>query len=278
MILDIKLVALDLDGTTLSPDGTISTENERAIREACCAGVNVVISTGRVESALPDCVKNIETIQYAITSNGSRITELKSGRCIHGDFLSRAALERSIEIARERKITIEAFYGGLAYIDRELYDEIERNGCDYRDRDYVLRTRIPCDDIYNRMMDNADIIENINFFFPSPEILEEHRAEIESIPDAMITMSFPVNLEVGGPDTSKSKAVAVLAEMLGISRDQVMCIGDAPNDIEMIKYAGVGVAMGNAWGNTASYADYVTSDNEHDGVARAIDRFVFGRE
>ena len=275
--MDIRLVALDLDGTTLSPDGAISDENIRSIREASERGVNVVISTGRVESALPDCVKNIDSIRYAITSNGSRITDLRTGECIHGDYLSRNALYRAIEIARDRNITIEAFYNGLAYIDRSLYDEIERNGCEYRNREYVLKTRIPCDDIYDRMYAHEDIIENINFFFPTPEILETYRDEIEAIPDAMITMSFPVNLEVGGPDTSKKKAIEVLMNMLGFDRSQVMCIGDAPNDIEMIKFAGIGVAMGNAWGKTTEYADYITDDNSHDGVAKAIDRFVLGR-
>lgn len=272
----IKLIALDLDGTTLRPDGRISTEVREAIEKATRVGVNVVISTGRVESALPKDVLEIPSIHYAITSNGSRITDLREGKCIHGDFLSKKALDRSIEVARDNHITIEAFYGGKAYIDRELYDDIDKNGCDYRNREYVLRTRIPVDDIYDRMKDNSDCVENINFFFPSPEKLEEYRNVIESIPDAMITMSFPVNLEVGGPDTSKKKAIEVLMQKLGVAQDEVMCIGDAPNDIEMIKFAGIGVAMGNAWGGTKDYADFVTKSNEEDGVAYAINKFVLG--
>lgn len=270
----IKLLALDLDGTTLAPNGKINDVVRKAIEDAVEHGVNVVISTGRVESALPKDVLDISSIRYAITSNGSRITDLNVGKCIHGDFLSIAALEKSIEIARDNHITIEAFYGGKAFIDRELYDDIDKNGCDYRNREYVLSTRIPVDDIYDRMMDNRDSIENINFFFPSPERLEEYRDLIEAIPDAMITMSFPVNLEVGGPNTSKKKAITVLMEKFGIQQDEVMCIGDAPNDIEMIKFAGIGVAMGNAWGGTKDYADFVTKSNEEDGVAYAIKKFI----
>ena len=181
--MDIRLVALDLDGTTLSPDGAISDENIRSIREASERGVNVVISTGRVESALPDCVKNIDSIRYAITSNGSRITDLRTGECIHGDYLSRNALYRAIEIARDRNITIEAFYDGLAYIDRSLYDEIERNGCEYRNREYVLKTRIPCDDIYDRMYAHEDIIENIKII---PISIKKHLKIVELILDLFL--------------------------------------------------------------------------------------------
>lgn len=274
----IKMIALDLDGTTMRSDGTLSPGNRAAIEAARDAGVNVVICTGRVESALPDEVKNLDGIKYAITSNGSRITDLHTKECIYGDFLSKKALRKSIEVASENHITIEAFYDGLAYIDRELYDDIEANGCDYRSREYVLRTRIPVDDIYDRMREHEDRIENINFFFPSPEILETYRSKIESIPDAMITMSFPVNLEVGGPETSKRKALEALMKILDIKQDELMCIGDAPNDIEMIKFAGTGVAMGNAWGGTKDYADFVTKTNDEDGVAYAIEKFVFGRE
>ncbi|MCF0141118.1 MAG: HAD hydrolase family protein, partial [Mogibacterium sp.] len=82
------------------------------------------------------------------------------------------------------------------------------------------------------------------------------------------------NIEVGGPDTCKRKAIAAFGELFGISQEEIMCCGDAPNDIEMIKYAGIGVAMGNAWGGTKDYADYVTDTNDDDGVAKAIIKFA----
>ena len=124
------------------------------------------------------------------------------------------------------------------------------------------------------MLENSDCIENVNFCFKSTDDLESYRAKVEAIPEATITSSFANNLEVGGPHTSKRTALIRLLEMTGVDRSELMCCGDAPNDIAMIEYAGIGVAVGNAWGGTKDHADYITGTNDEDGVAQAIEKFV----
>lgn len=274
----IKMVALDLDGTTLNSKGKLSPHTKDTLEKAIERGVQVVVSTGRVFSSIPKEVLAVKGIDYAISSNGAIISDLRKGHVIYGDYLSEEAVLRSIEIADEHNIMLEAFWGGKAYMDKGFYELIEREGCLNRNKDYVLRTRIPLGNLFDGMRENIDRIENLNFFFSQIEDLEKHRHEIEAIPNAMKTSSFSNNLEVGGPGTCKRKAIEALLDKKGISQSELMCCGDAPNDIEMIKFAGLGVAMGNAWGDTKKYADYVTATNDEDGVALAIEKFCFGQE
>ena len=161
-----------------------------------------------------------------------------------------------------------------AYIDEDYYNYIKEDGCAYRNAEYVLWSRKPVHNLIGLLLDNKDRIENVNFCFRSVDMLEDARPAVEGIPEATITSSFANNLEVGGPNTSKKTALMELMNRLGVTRDELMCCGDAPNDIEMIEFAGLGVAVGNAWGGTRDHADYVTLSNDEDGVAAAIDKFV----
>ena len=273
--MSIRMVALDLDGTTLNSEGKLSDYTRETLEKAIEKGVQIVICTGRVLSSLPKSVLQVKGINYAITSNGAVINDLRKGEVVYGDFLAREAVDKAIELADRHNIMVEAFWGGHAYIDRHFYEKVEREGCPGRNVNYVLSTRAPYDDLFSGMRENIDRIENLNFYFPRVELLEEMRPVVESIPNAMFTSSFSNNIEVGGPDTSKRKALSALIQKLGIDREELMCCGDAPNDIEMIKFAGVGVAMGNAWGNTKDYADFISASNDEDGVALAIEKFCF---
>ena len=166
------------------------------------------------------------------------------------------------------------FIDGQAYMDKSYYDYIREYGLAYRNVEYVLWSRKPVEGITGLMLENSDCIENVNFCFKSTDDLESYRAKVEAIPEATITSSFANNLEVGGPHTSKRTALIRLLEMTGVDRSELMCCGDAPNDIAMIEYAGIGVAVGNAWGGTKDHADYITGTNDEDGVAQAIEKFV----
>ncbi|MBR0400542.1 MAG: HAD family phosphatase [Mogibacterium sp.] len=271
---DIRMIALDLDGTTLTSDRKISRRTREAFERCREKRVHVVVSTGRVFTALPEDVKAIRGIEYAITSNGAHINEIASGKSIYDDYLSAAAVDEVAKLYRELDAEIEVFFDGQAFIAEDYYNDIREHGLEYRSAEYVLWSRRPVSDVAALMLSNRDRIENVNFCFSSIEALEQNRAAVTAIPEATITSSFQTNLEVGGPNTSKKKALIELMKRLGIEREQLMCCGDAPNDIQMIEYAGLGVAVGNAWGGTKDHADYITGTNDEDGVAQAIEKFV----
>lgn len=271
---NIKVVALDLDGTTFNSAGDISERNVRAIEDAAAKGVHVVISTGRAYSSLPDHIKTVKGVEYAITSNGAHVNIVSTGEPVYNDFLDPDAVA---EVARLKVLTgadIEVFIKGVAYVDDSYYQDVKENGCDYRNAEYVLWSRRPVSDVSALMLENRNEIENINFIYPTLEMLEEARPLVNDIKNATITSSFPNNLEVGGPHTSKKTALSWLLGRLGTDSEELMCCGDAPNDIAMIEMAGIGVAVGNAWGGLKDHADYISGTNDDDGVAQAIEKFV----
>ncbi|HHW95595.1 MAG TPA: HAD family phosphatase [Mogibacterium sp.] len=274
----IKMIALDLDGTTFNSSAELSERNKEVIEEAIRQGIEVVISTGRAFSSLPDSIKSIHGIKYAITSNGAHIMDLENGKAIHSEYLSESAVRQVAKLSEELDVDLEIFFKGQAYIDEEYYNYIRDNGCSYRNVKYVLWSRKPVRDIKSFMKKNISKIDNINICFHSLDELEAARPKVEAITEATITASFRNNLEVGGPDTSKKNALIRIMDLLNISREELMACGDAPNDIPMLEYAGIGVAMGNAWGGTKDYADYVTETNDEDGVALAIEKFVLKKK
>ena len=123
--------------------------------------------------------------------------------------------------------------------------------------------------IYNNPLKKEDILKFL-------EVTKKHGLkELESLNTNMeIVSSWNDNFEVMRNGSTKGDAVRYLANYFGIDKEEVMCIGDSENDLSMIKYAGTGVAMGNASEDIKSVADYVTDTNVNDGVAKAINKFV----
>jgi len=271
---NITTVALDLDGTTFNSAGDISEENVRALEEAAAKGVHIIVSTGRSYSSLPDHIKNVRGIEYAITSNGAHVNIMSTGEQIYSDFLDPAAVREIAVLKDETDADIEVFIDGRAYVDQSYYDDVKENGCAYRNAEYVLWSRKPVPDVSALMLENSGEIENVNFIYETLEMLEDARPKVNAIKNATITSSFPNNLEVGGPHTSKKTALTWLLKELKADADELMCCGDAPNDIAMIEMAGIGVAVANAWGGLRDHADFMTASNDDDGVAKAIDKFV----
>lgn len=275
--MNIQLIALDLDGTTMNSANRLSEYNRKALEETIASGVNVVVASGRAFDSLPQEVLEIRGIRYAISSNGAHITDLTSGEYIYSSYLKAETVDLAIQLARSENLMVEAFCDGKPYIAEELYEDIRVNGSVYRNQEYVLTTRKPVADIYQFMEINRDRLENINFFFYDENRLLEIRPKIQALPECNVVSSVKNNVEIGGLDSSKAKALEVLSCKLEIARENIMSFGDAGNDIPMIRYAGFGVAMGNAWDEVKNAADYVSESNDEDGVGRTIRKYVLNQ-
>lgn len=271
---EIKMIALDIDGTTLTTNKELSERTRKALEKAISMGVHIVFSTGRSYNSLSEEIKSLNGVSYVITSNGAHINEFRAGNAIYNNYVYPGNAEKVLELREKYDIGIEVFIDGQAYIDAKTYNDIKKNGCEYRNAEYVLWSRKPIDDISKMMRENKNVIENVNFCFETKEKYEMAKDEIYAIEKATITSSFRNSLELGGENTSKRTALIELMRMLDIGPDHLMCCGDAPNDIPMIELAGIGVAMGNAWDEVKEKADFVTETNDADGVAIAIEKFV----
>ena len=100
------------------------------------------------------------------------------------------------------------------------------------------------------------------------------KVKLETLPDVTITSSFDHNLEIGGATTSKAEALRQMGNLLGIDRSEMMAAGDSPNDMAMLKVAGVAVAVGNAKPELKEIADFIAPDHDDDGVAAAVEKYV----
>lgn len=274
----IKMVALDLDGTTLNRNKEISPRTEAAFEAAMARGVHIVVSTGRTFHSLPAQLFTIRGLEYVITSNGAHITRLADRKQIYENNLSPQAVLAVLDRIRGRGISIETFVGGRAYIDKAEFDDVAARGSDYRDAAYILSTRNPVPRICDFMADHRDQIENISLNFRELSDKDRWMAELSRVPDITVTSSFAHNLEIGGADTSKATALLHLMELLSVDASALMACGDSLNDQRMLQLAAVGVAVANASPEIKETADFVTDSNEEDGVAKAIECFVLGRE
>lgn len=121
-------------------------------------------------------------------------------------------------------------------------------------------------------------MEKFSVMYPKVELRDEAwRAVLAACPDVEATTSLGSNIELNAPGVTKGSGLLALAEKLGLRRDQVMAVGDSGNDLSMIEDAGLGVAMGNATPEILAAADAVTADNNHDGVALAIEKYALHR-
>ena len=164
----IRMIALDLDGTTLTRNG-LTRRTKETLEEAIRRGIHVVIATGRVYASLPEAVKNIQGLQYIITSNGAHISDAATGEILYSDCMEPEAVDLVSEILPQEPYPVEVFTGGKAYIARNIYEDLAQNGSDFMSAKYVLRTRTPVDDIYALMREHREAIENINVHFAAQE-------------------------------------------------------------------------------------------------------------
>ena len=271
----IKLIALDLDGTTLTRNG-LTRRTKETLEEVIARGLDVVIATGRPYSALPEQVKAIKGLEYVIISNGAHIVRPLTGEFLYSNYADRDAILRVRDMLMENAFPVEVFTEGRAYVDRELYEDVKKHGSSYLSAKYILRTREPVDGIYDFWLKHADSIENVNIQFEFQKDKAEMKAALENAEGITLTSSTYHNLEVGGETTSKASALEELCRMKGLTMENVMAFGDSPNDGAMIREAGIGVAMENATDDIIADADITAPSNDDEGVAYTLRMLLLG--
>lgn len=273
----VKLAALDLDGTTLRSDHSLSGANKEALEKAIDTGSEVVVATGRTITSVPEYIKDIKGLRYIITSNGAHIYDNVNKQFIYSQCLDEDAAAAVIETVKDRGFMVEVCCRGRAYTDSYFYNMALEGKLSFRHQQYIVDTRIPVDGYVDFVYDNIREIENISVSFEDLSVKEDLYRELEKIPGTSVTSSFDHNVEVGGSGVSKGRALSYLCEMLDIRAEEAMAVGDSGNDAALLKACGLGIAVENATAELKAIADDITCDNEHDGVARAIEKYITGK-
>ena len=276
---DIKLVALDLDGTLFDNSSRISERNLTAIRSITDKGIHVVISTGRPFEGIPfDQIKGTG-INYAITANGSGIYEISTGKCLYENAMDEELVTPILNFLLTRDIHMDAFIGGKGYTPVQCVETAQKLTVPSSIKNYIITTRTRLDNILQFINENQLKVQKMTLnFYPAADGTlidrETVRKFLVSNPSITTVCGGYNNLEFTRADANKGVGLRKLAEILGVNPDATMAIGDTENDLAIIEAAGIGVAMGNATDAVKARADYVTTTNTKDGVAAAIEHFI----
>ena len=276
---DIKLVALDLDGTLFDNSSRISKRNLTAIRSITDKGIHVVISTGRPFEGIPfDQIKGTG-INYAITANGSGIYEISTGKCLYENAMDEELVTPILNFLLTRDIHMDAFIGGKGYTPIQGVETAQKLTVPSSIKNYIITTRTRLDNILQFIHENQLKVQKMTLnFYPAADGTlidrETVRKFLVSNPSITTVCGGYNNLEFTRADANKGVGLRKLAEILGVNPDATMAIGDTENDLAIIEAAGIGVAMGNATDAVKARADYVTTTNTKDGVAAAIEHFI----
>ncbi len=268
----IRLVAIDLDGTLLSADHeTITPRTQRALRMAQEAGIRTVIATGRMYRNIPDSVREACGADYAITSNGAALWDVRSDAIVYENPIRYAKAGQIIGLLSRAHVYYELYYHGASYADRSCYGAINR---DLLPDWYEKRIRVhsqPVDSALSFVVVEKRDVEKFNIPFLKEDTYRRLWDEIAALGGVTVVSSLGNNIEVNAAGADKGDALMRLCNQLGLDRTQVLAIGDSGNDVQMLGYAGVSVAMGNATAHVKTLADYICPSNEEDGVAAVLE-------
>ena len=275
----VRLIALDLDGTYLNERSAVSERNKEAVRRAEENGIHVVLSTGRPFCGiLPEYVKDTP-IRYAVTTNGAGVYEFDQNEktCLFEHSMDYEKVAGICDFLLTKKAHFDVFMNGDGYTDEHVLKYIDELAMPDELKYYLHGTRKTVSDISAFLRERKNPVQKVTLNFP-PAFYQTDRREVQEFLTADKTLRVVsggyMNLEFTDEAVSKARALDFLLKHLGLSVDQCMAVGDSENDLDMIRFAGVGAAMGNASGEVKEAADIVAKDNIHDGVAELIDSIM----
>lgn len=271
--MDIRLIAMDLDGTALQPDRcSFSPRLTSALEKAHEKGVAVAVITGRQFPMLPPAVQNHPVWEnLAVLCNGAQIRKLSDGALLHEKNISREALSMLLALSRELEIPVEfSLEGQLHLTEKSLEMQQGMPILDFHVHTILKK--------FGKVVPSLEpfcekAVEKCNLPYIPAQIHDKIEKALKAVPVSAV-WSSPASMEITHPEATKGKALEALCKLLEIPPEQTMALGDSGNDESMLRKAGLGIAMGSAPDFIKAAADAVTETNENDGAAMAIERYV----
>lgn len=268
--MNYKMIVLDLDGTLTNREKKITPRTKEALMEAQKRGIIVVLASGRPTQGIVHLAEELKLKQYGgyiLAFNGGMIIDCCTGQSVSSILLPQHMNRTIMGLAREHQVNILTYENDtiLTLKKEDPYVELEAkiNGLKIRElenmEEYVADLTVP----KFLMVDDEGYLATV-----------EPLVKAALGRDFSVYRSEPFFLEILPKGIDKAQRLAVLLELLGISREEMIACGDGYNDLTMIQYAGLGVAMENAVLSVRKAADYITASNNEDGVALAVEKFL----
>lgn len=257
-----KLIVSDLDGTLLHNDMSLSEENKRAIQRFNELGITFVASSGRTLYEIPESIRKNPNIRYISYSNGTAIFDKHVGRDIYSKRISNDITKKVMDILAKYEVYLSVHYDGYSHIDKDrTTPELLRY---YQINDYystLLLKSVPVADFNNAVKEIKEIEAFVIFFHDDKELLE-CKELLNKIDGLTVTSSIGHNIELCSGEAGKGAALAALADMLNIKREETISIGDNMNDTSMFKVSGLSLCTSNGNEKAKLLADKVICSNE----------------
>lgn len=287
-----KIVAIDLDGTLLNKYGIVTEETKKTIKETIKKGTDIIIASGRPIDSIKTIADEIGCKKYFIAGNGSLIYDIEKDKIIYEKFLNKQKILEIIKLCESNSISYNIYteetilakkleHNVLYYHKENLHKE-EKNKTNITiiedmkeyiknsENEKYLKVTI-CDEnktIFNSIIRKLRNISNIDVLDVSHMSRKTIRQGTEEV-----NIEYYYT-EISLKDVDKWNAIEYLMKMLNIKKEEVIAIGDNANDKKMIENAGVGVAMGQSTPVIKEIADFITKDNENEGVKVALKQYI----
>jgi Cof subfamily protein (haloacid dehalogenase superfamily) len=259
-----KILSCDLDGTLLEHGTHVSEENDRAIRTLAAHGCLFVINTGRTYSEVPKELREHSAIQYIICSDGAAIYDQKNGTRIPL-CMNNKVTNQVMDILADYDISLTLRENGCCYVNAKTHNDEDyiAHNANASWRRFFYLYGIPKEN-FSHFCREATEVEMICPFFANADERTEAAKRLAGLEGVRIASSADENLEIYSKNAGKGNALLHLAAQLGIDPSETLAVGDSENDSDMIKKAGLGLAMENACSELKTLAGAVVCRNtEH---------------
>ncbi len=271
----IKLIALDLDGTLLDSAKNLSERNRNALAAAAAKGVHIVPTTGRFFGMMPEAIRALPFVRYAITVNGAQVYDRGTDAALARAEIPVATAIAAMEVLDGFDCIYDCYQENWGWMTDAMQRKAERYAPDAHYLKMIREFRRPVPELKAHLAAKGEDVQKVMCFARDAADLPAIRDALAArFPELVLTRSTPNNVEINHALAHKGEALRRLCDALGFGIEHAMSFGDGLNDLTMVRDAGLGVAMANAAPEVLAAAKHVTLSNDDDGVAAAIERLV----
>lgn len=275
MIQDIRLIAMDLDGTLLTTDKRLTARNRSAMEKAAEMGNYIVPATGRIYAGLPEEIRELPFIRYLILANGAAVYDREEDQVLYRAEIPQQTALQVFDWLDGFPAIYDCYQDGQAYMTAEMLKKADRYAPSPIYLKMILSLRKPVPDLKEQIRKRGGAVQKIQAFCQTAETQElVMQKTAERFPQLAVTSSIARNIEINDGRANKGAALQALCEYLGIETEGAVAFGDGSNDLSMIRAAGIGVAMENGVQAAKDAADRIAPGNDEDGVGRVIEDLI----
>lgn len=269
------LAALDMDGTLLNTDHVTTAYTRDVLARAAEAGRITALATGRCLSELGYHLRTFSAVRYVINENGACVYDMHTRQCVSRVSIADADIEFIIDLCGKYDMICQFFMNDQAYMRWPEHEDLTPYHIENFRPVFNAGSLYEMEmfELYRRTRARVD---KVNLYFRTAEDRARMRKILEPR-GLVIADSIGLGLEMSAPGVTKAAGLERLCRYLNLPLEDTMAVGDAANDIEILQTAGLGVAMGNAIPEVMAVAGAVTEDCDHDGAAKAIERYMLGK-